>query len=270
MMLALWTTGRTSTYRLERVRTALTSNLFSALDIDIFEIIGYRLCATIHSYYSLVTPESPRRPLVPPAIPRPARLAVYLPDAYSIALFVQLGRVIRGINRSMPDVEHDAQVSFLTYSDDSRVPATELELPHLYVFERLGLEMDPVLKRLSEQIAAQPSAGPAAITTTKAGLFNYLHPDLIRRHLGINVDLTDQADAPLRTAQAAFARERGTGWAWLPPAEQHRRLDEVKHMLVTRVAPSMTPELLTERRGIADVTRWLHAIKLNLPRQFFD
>jgi len=205
---------------------------------------------------------------VPPPIPQQPELVVCLPDRLSIALFIQLGRVVRNIDRSMPDVEHDTQVAFQAYADDAvRLLAG---LPRLYVFERRGLEQDPGLRALATQLEARPSPAPAAVTTTKAGLFNYLHPDLIRQHLGVPVEVDDRTDVPLATAQAMLTREDGSDWSSLVLEEQDRRIEEAKRLLVTQVATAMTPELLTARKGTANVTRWLYAIKLNLPRQFYD
>lgn len=203
---------------------------------------------------------------MPPAIPRSAQLVVCLPDELAIALFIQLGRVIRSSDRSMPDVEHDTQVAFVPYADDSTLPG----LPRLYVFERRGLDADPALQALARRLDEGTSPAPVSITTTKASLFNYLHPGLIHERLGIHVEVTDRSDVPLLTARALLPRENRPGWEELSSVEQAQLLGDAKRLLITRVATAMTPNLLTERMGTADVTRWLYAIKLNLPRQFFD
>ena len=48
-----------------------------------------------------------------------------------------------------------------------------------------------------------------------------------------------------------------------------RLLVEAGHALAEQAAPAMTLEMLAERRGKSDVSRWIYAIKLQLPRQFF-
>ena len=186
-----------------------------------------------------------------------------------MALFVHLGRLVRSIDRSLPDVEHDTQVALLPDPTGQSVPESVRHLPRMFIFERGQLDDDPALREFASHLRALSTPGPSALTTTKRGFYNYLHPRLIQELLGVSVEMTDHTDVPLQVALAPVARE-GRGWDFVAAEEQSRRLEEAKRLLVTRVAPAMTPELLTERKGRADVSRWLYAIKLNLPPQFYD
>jgi hypothetical protein len=214
-------------------------------------------------------PEPPRYPFIRPIVPLPPELLVCLTDVHAVTLFVQLGRLVRNIDRSLPDVEHDTQIALLPDLTGQSAPESVRHVPRLYLFERGQLDYDATLLAFASQLRATSTPGPSVLTTTKRSFCNYLHPRLIQEQLGVTIEMTDRTDVPLQVALAPVAKE-GRGWAFVPAEEQRQRLEEAKRLLVTRVAPAMTPELLTERKGKADVSRWLYAIKLNLPPQFYD
>ena len=56
-------------------------------------------------------PEPPRHPFMYPSIPRLVGVVLCLANDNAIAIARQLGRVIRSIDRSLPDIEHDPQVA---------------------------------------------------------------------------------------------------------------------------------------------------------------
>ena len=124
-------------------------------------------------------PQPPRHPFVAPSIPRPIGVVVCLASDNAVAIVRQLGRVIRGIDRSLPDIEHDPQVAFLADFGRTHEPLRDsqgrdlpMDAPRLYVFERQALTRDPSASALYENLKDEPGIVPRAIRTTKSSFFN--------------------------------------------------------------------------------------------------
>jgi len=195
-------------------------------------------------------------------------VVVCLENANAISLFRHLGRALRAVDRSLPDVASDPQIAFLpNYGQAPRDwPAHGLSpgLLRLHLFERKD-EGHPLWQRLKDV----PGIVPAAVTTTKARLFNYISPRAIQETLGVAVEVSDRNDVPRLTAQALHAKRAPATWDSLGPELQATQVQNAERLLSEEVGPAITPEMLVERRAKSDVTGWLYYIKLNLPWQFF-
>lgn len=219
-------------------------------------------------------PQPPRHPIVASPIPRPANVAVCLADDNAITIVRQLGRVIRSIDRSLPDIEHDTQVAFLPNFGRDREAwlgqNLSPELPRLHIFEGRVLQNDPSAKALYERLRFGHGIVPAAIRSTKATFFNYLSSRAIEAALGVRVEVTDHNDVPLLTASALGTQRPRDAVPGIDLNDHGYPVLKAMDLLANRVAPAMTADMLAERHAKADVSRWLYYIKLQLPRQFFD
>jgi len=204
--------------------------------------------------------------LTQPRLTPPSRvsLAIILPDDNTVAIFRHLCFALRMADPDLPEVYKNPSVAYFPANGGptafDRSVFSPL-LPVLTILERReasGRESDSIVESILS------GRNDFTLVTSKATFFNYLSPHAIEATLGVRIDVTDQADVPLLVAQALRAKEGG-GWESLTANEQRRRIGYAANALAESIAPSMTPELLLERRAKGDVGRWLDAIKRLIP-----
>lgn len=100
-----------------------------------------------------------------------------------------------------------------------------------------------------------------AMLTAKRSLENYLHPEAIEQATGVRMDVCDATDVAKNLARAMFRRDASDGcWNELSRRAKRRLAYRAKRRLHLSALSHMTPRLLEERGGLAEIKVWLGTI----------
>jgi hypothetical protein len=132
--------------------------------------------------------------------------------------------------------------------------------PEIHIYDR-DADSPPKYKDQVDKIN-QRNDGSRAFLTKKREAENYLHPDAIRKVLGVEVEVTDENDVPEAVARAIHEREEGAvPWEQLSEEKRKKKVGCAKRQLNNKVAAEMTVKWLEERGALDEIREWFITIK---------
>ena len=132
--------------------------------------------------------------------------------------------------------------------------------PEIHIYDR-GTDSPPKYIAQANKIN-QRNDGSKAFLTRKREAENYLHPDVIREVMGVEIEVTDDNDVPEIVAKAVHELEEETvPWEQLSDEKRKKKQGRAKQRLNHEVAAAMTIDRLCERDALDEIREWFGTIK---------
>jgi len=186
------------------------------------------------------------------------KLLLYVEGPNDVAFLERVSRLY-----ALVDLKDDPRVAFvLTGGGNLKHWVNEhylrdLGLPEIHIYDR---DNDHGYKGQVNKVNARGN-GDWATLTTKREIENYLHPDVIRDQLGIEIELDDDKDVPELAAKALHEKsESSKPWSEVDADKQRQKISNVKRRLCREVIERMTVDQLRDRDPDGEIEGWLTRI----------
>ena len=190
------------------------------------------------------------------------RLLLYVEGPNDVAFLEHVSRLTGQV-----DLAIEPQVAFVLSGGGNlkhwvnRHYLSGLGLPEMHIYDR---DEDHGYQALVDKVNKRGNDDWATLTT-KREIENYLHPEVAKEILGIDIAFSDDDDVPLIVARTLHnASESKKSWDEVEEDKQKSKMSRAKYRLCHEVAARMTLEQLEERDPNGEVKDWFRRVSQKL------
>jgi len=183
-----------------------------------------------------------------------------------ISFLKQISELFHKNDVSIPNLSDNPQVALLPLSGSNLIEwvqnhyLRELGRPEVHIYDGDKSEYQDVCNKIKAR-----NDNSCCFRTRKKEIENYLHPEVIKKVLGVSVTFGPNDDVPALVAKAIHESDSSSKpWAELKEEERRGKIKRAKKRLNNEVASKMTIAYLEQSDPNKEIEGWLREITKKL------